>query len=614
MYLDIPFFRLELAKLIDSKEAKVCVVGLGYVGLPIAIRMAKVGFHVIGIDLNEAHIASLNVDKSSIDDVTPEELKEVKNNIVYLPVKENFADTTLTIISEIATADIFIICVPTPLKYGMEFGPHEEYLKKSAEIIHHIDTIFRKKHRLIIVESTTYPGCTEHVFDFPNDLFSKFHVAYSPERIDPGSKRRFEEINKVIGANSNIAYELAKKVYSPLFVTNNGKVPGVIINVGSIDAAETVKCAENGFRLVSISFANELARLSPRWGVDIWSIIRSIRTNSVKIDLPDLLSTPPLSEYVFNVKKMENMVKAWNEQIPLPNNHTISDLANLCFMDVASNDHQVTSNEELKRSIIHYYNILCRIFMYELSYFCKSYKGNISFSKVYEGIMSKSFGLDFCEPGPGAGGHCIPVDPVYLAHRAKKNGIQLRMIEEAYAINERMPLNILRIISNEIAHYSKVLKAARIIILGVTYKPNIPDLRESKALDLMNLLVAAGAQVFYCDPVFSRRQKDLYRRSNDYARRLVSLNQRIRPNPNQLETTEPYVIGEIEIHNFSDSKKIDSSKIDCAVLVTDHDDFKDEGFQSAILESSNLAIVDTRNVFNPANNDTGHSNLRVWGR
>ncbi len=610
----MPFFDSELEKRIKAVDAVVCVIGLGYVGLPIAVRMARAGYEVIGIDLSEAHIAALKAGDSIIDDVSQGDLKQVDSNISFLPVKEDFAETALGIRTEIASADVFVVCVPTPLRYGREVSPKEDYLENAAEIINHVNNIEEKNHRLVVVESTTYPGCTERVFDFPYRLFSRVHIAYSPERINPGGKLAFEEINKVVGASTNTARELAKKLYTPLFENGQKRKTAHIIDVGSTDAAEAVKCAENGFRLVSISFANELARLAPRWGVDIWSVIRAVKASGPRVNLPDMLDGHPVSEYVFDPKAVDNMAKDLKESMALPRDRTISSLANLCFQDVASRARSITDSQSLVESVIRYYDILSRVFMYELSYFCRGSKGRVAFKDVYNGILSKPFGLDFCEPGPGAGGHCIPVDPVYLAHQAKKNGTQLGLIEEAYSINERMPLYITRMISYAIARYTKVLKVARILILGVTYKPNVADLRESKALDIMNLLIASGAEVSYCDPVYSRRQRELYRRADDFGRRLVSLKKRTRSDPRQKEVTEQYVVDEVRFGKLADRETVEAMGFDCAVLVTDHLEFKEKAFQETLLKVRNLAIVDTHNVFDPDNKSIGFPKLRVWGR
>lgn len=617
MLAGFPFTESSLSRRIDDKDVVVCIIGLGYVGLPIAIRMSRAGYQTIGIDVNVTHIAALKSGDSIIDSVSKEDLASANGKIRFLAIDETFSQTPVPIKSEIAAAEVFVVCVPTPLRYGKEVSPKEDYLENSAEIIRHIGAIEEKRHRLVVVESTTYPGCTERIFDFPNGLFSGVYVAYSPERINPGGKYAFEEINKVVGAGSDTARELAKKLYAPLFETRSNRAehkPGKLIDVGSTDAAEAVKCAENGFRLMSISFANELARLSPRYGVNIWPVIRQVRATGKRVNLPDMLDGQPISTHVFNPQVMDGLTKDWDEPTRLPHHRTISSLANLCFQDALSDAQQITDVDALVETVIRYYDILSRIFMYELSYFCRACNGKVSFQRVYEGMLSKPFGLDFCEPGPGAGGHCIPVDPVYLVHQARKNGTKLGLIEEAYAINERMPIYVTRMVSYAIAPYTKVLKVARVLVLGVTYKPNIADLRESKALDLMNLLVASGAHVHYCDPVFSRRQKELFRRADDHTRRLVSLRKRTRPNPKNAELQENYVLEEVSYGELSDRKKIEEMGFDCAVLITDHDEFKDEQFQAELLGTRNLVVVDTRNLLNPDDEALFKTKLHVWGR
>ncbi len=361
-----------IAKL-QGKEARLGVLGLGYVGLPLAVSFAKAGFHVVGFDLAADKVAAVNEGRSYIIDITSSELKEVVD-AGRLRATTDF--------SELAGVDTVNICVPTPL--GKTRDPDISYIQAA------VDSIRPALHKdmLIILESTTYPGTTEEVIlpilaESGLKVGEDFFLAFSPERVDPGNPT-FNTVNipKVVGGVTPNCTEVAKNLY--------GQVMKTVVPVSSVRVAETVKLLENTFRSVNIGLVNEIALMCSAMDIDVWEVI--------------------------------------------------------------------------------------------------------------DGAATKPFGFMPFYPGPGLGGHCIPIDPFYLSWKAKQAGSEARFIELAGMVNGSMPKHVVRLVSEGLNGRKKAVNGSKVLVVGVAYKPGIDDVRESPALDILELLTGMGAEVSWYDP------------------------------------------------------------------------------------------------------------------
>lgn len=362
-----------LMEKIQNKTAKVGIIGLGYVGLPLAVEFAKVGFEVTGIDVDARKSEAINKGISYIQDVSTEDLKSL--------VQQGKLKAT-TDFSALKELDTVNICVPTPLRKSKD--PDISYIiaatKEIGKYLH--------KGQLIILESTTYPGTTEEVMlpmleEKGLKAGQDFFLAFSPERVDPGNpKYTTKNITKVVGGYTKQCTELAAALY--------GKAIDVVFPVSSTRVAETVKLLENTFRSVNIGLVNEMAIICNKLGINVWEVIDAAAT--------------------------------------------------------------------------------------------------------------KPFGFMPFYPGPGIGGHCIPLDPHYLSWRVRLEGYEAKFIELAGQINRAMPEYVVTKLMDALNDKGKALKGAKVLILGVAYKKDIEDVRESPALDLIKLLQKKGAQVSFHDP------------------------------------------------------------------------------------------------------------------
>src|SRR3982750_1726133 len=363
----------ELASKIKAKTARVGVVGLGYVGLPLAVEYAKAGFSVTGIDVQNSKVDSLNAGTSYIQDVPTREVKEL------VAGQKLQATTDFSVISELDTVNI---CVPTPLRKTKD--PDMAYVVAATEQI----AKYAHPGMLVILESTTYPGTTDELVrpmlekagvQTGTDLF----LCFSPERVDPGNpKFQTRNIPKVVGGTTVACTEMGVLFYSQALET--------VVPVASTQVAEMVKLLENTFRMINIGLVNELAMMCSRMNINVWEVIDAAAT--------------------------------------------------------------------------------------------------------------KPFGFMPFYPGPGLGGHCIPIDPFYLSWKTKQAGIEARFIELAGYINGQMPHFVLDKVQNSLNNAGKAVKKSRIHIMGVAYKRDIDDMRESPALDVALLLKKRGANLSYSDP------------------------------------------------------------------------------------------------------------------
>ncbi len=379
--------RKELEQKITKRKAVVCVIGIGYVGLPLATEFAEAGFQVCGLDMDKKKVEAINQGISYIQDV---DSHLVKRLVEEKKLKATWDPECL------AQADCIIICVPTPLNKLKE--PDISYVLSAARMIR--DNM--KKPQLVILESTTYPGTTEEMI-LPEiasghlKVGRNFFLCFSPERIDPGNRDfPLRKIPKVVGGMTPACARLGRILYS--------QVIQQVMEVSSPRVAEMAKLLENTFRIVNIGLINELAIVSQKLGINIWESIEAAKT--------------------------------------------------------------------------------------------------------------KPFGFMPFYPGPGIGGHCIGIDPLYLSWKAKLEGSEIRFVELASRISADMPGYVVKRAAYALNKRGKALSRSRILILGVAYKKNIGDVREAPALDIIEELQDLGAKVLYHDPFVKRLEVDGIRMSS----------------------------------------------------------------------------------------------------
>lgn len=363
---------MKLEDLIKKRTAKIAVIGLGYVGLPLVINFAKAGFTILGLDNNQKKINFL---KKSFDPSLQKQNNELKK---LINARKIFLTTSPSILKK---AKVIIICVPTPLSPHRE--PDTSYIRNAVQ---QIKENFQK-NQLIILESTSYPGTTEEEI-LPElgrpglKVGRDFYLAFSPERIDPGNKDfTLKQIPKVVGGVTKTCTKLAELLYQTIFEK--------VYPASSPKVAEAEKLLENIFRSVNIALVNELAMLCRKMGIDVWEVVALAAT--------------------------------------------------------------------------------------------------------------KPYGFMPFYPGPGLGGHCIPVDPFYLTWKARQYDFATKFIELAGEINTQMPYYVVSLISEALSSRKIALTGAKILVLGVTYKRDVPDIRESPALKIIELLEKKRSRVFYHD-------------------------------------------------------------------------------------------------------------------
>jgi len=358
---------------IRSRAAHVAVIGLGYVGLPLAVEVASAGFQVTGIDVDVRKVAAIQSGRSYVGDVSDDRIRPL------VAASQLLATTDY---SRLEDAEVILICVPTPLTRSKE--PDLSYVRDAADGL----TRHLRAGRLVVLESTTYPGTTEEVVRPVLErgglrAGQDFSLAFSPERIDPGNRTyTIREVPKIVGGLTPRCTALAQTFYEQ-FVER-------VVPVSSPTVAEMVKVYENVFRNVNIALVNELALLCDRMGLDVWEVI--------------------------------------------------------------------------------------------------------------EAASTKPYGFMPFYPGPGVGGHCIPVDPYYLAAKAREYDFHVRFIEVAAQVNDSMPYYVVSKTTAALSAQGRALRGARTLVLGVAYKKDVPDVRESAALKIIELLEKRGALVQYHDP------------------------------------------------------------------------------------------------------------------
>jgi UDP-N-acetyl-D-glucosamine dehydrogenase len=362
-----------LIERLEKRTARLGVIGLGYVGLPLAVELAQAGFEVFGVDIDEDRVRQLNQGKSYIQDVPTADVRAlVRKGLLH-------ASTDFSVLRKCDTVNI---CVPTPL--SKQRDPDVSYIVAAAEQV--------KKHlhkgMLVILESTTYPGTTDELllpmlardgFEVGRDFF----LAFSPERVDPGNPHfQTRNIPKVVGGVTANCTAAAVKLYQQRLEH--------VVPVTSTQVAEMVKLLENTFRSVNIGLVNELALMCKRMHIDVWEVITAAAT--------------------------------------------------------------------------------------------------------------KPFGFMPFYPGPGLGGHCIPIDPFYLSWKARASGFEARFIELAGHVNGHMPDHVVELVGEALNIRGRAIRGSKVLVLGVAYKADIDDVRESPSLDIMEKLRERGAKIEFCDP------------------------------------------------------------------------------------------------------------------
>jgi len=369
-----------LEKKIKEKKAVVGILGLGYVGLPLAREFATAGVKVLGFDIDEAKIKKLNSGKSILKHIGHAQIRQIVKS-------RKFSATTN--MARLKSVDAILICVPTPLTKNRE--PDMRFVVSSCETI----AKYLRKGQLVVLESTTYPGTTRELMAPILERSGlkagrDFYLAYSPEREDPGNKNfTTKTIPKVVGGLTEKCLNIACELYNTAIVNT--------VPVSTVEAAEAAKILENVYRCINIAMVNELKVVFDRMGIDIWEVINAAAT--------------------------------------------------------------------------------------------------------------KPFGFNAFYPGPGLGGHCIPIDPFYLTWKARQYGMPTRFIELAGEINTNMPHYVVMQTMEALNQRKKSLKGSKILVLGLAYKKDIDDVRESPSIELIELLKEKGAKVDYNDPYIPRTHK-----------------------------------------------------------------------------------------------------------
>ena len=427
----------KLKKKIMTNQAKIAVIGLGYVGLPLAVNFAKKGFEVFGLDTDVDRVRHIHNKISYILDVSTKELAGVVDEGTLKAVTE---------FDVLREADVIVICVPTPLK--KKYTPDIKYILSAVRTIQK----FLKKDTLVVLESTTYPGTTEELIRPELEKSGlqcgkDFYLSFSPERIDPGNKKYdVTKIPKVVGGITVESGELTKLLYE--------KIIKRVHLVSSAKAAEMTKLLENTFRIINIGWVNEVAMMSHKMGIDIWEVIEAAKT--------------------------------------------------------------------------------------------------------------KPFGFMPFYPGLGVGGHCIPDDPLYLYWKAKRYGFSSKFIKLAADINSHMPYYVVECLTDVLKKKGKSFPNAKLLVIGVTYKKDVKDLRKSPSLKLIEILQERQVRVDYFDPIISYLD-----------------------------------IGGIHLKSVGLTKK-QVSQYDCVVIATDH-----TRVDYDLIRKYARLVYDTRNVYQ------GHKDKKI---
>lgn len=490
----IPGQTISIQELIEDQEAQVAVIGLGYVGLPLVVKLAELGFDVLGVDYKSDVIEALKQADGSIYGIPSDRIRQVVINTVKLEpitVAEKAEEVDHRTVAKLAKADVFIVCVHTPLHSERAWQPDISYIEEASKLIDRV-LLYKRDSRqtlsdcLIVLESTTYPGTTKEVFGPVVDRYKraggKCCLAYSPERMNPGPaigsdgkvlsepEQQFKNTVRIVGGIDDSSRRAAGALY--------GQLCDSVHYVENLESAEMVKLLENGYRYNAIAWANEMAMIARSWGLDIYLLLDAVKT--------------------------------------------------------------------------------------------------------------KKEGLDICNPGL-PGGHCIPIDPHYLGHKARERGIPSKFIECAEKVIREMETMAYELIQRVHEKHDRSLMGSKVLVLGVTYKPEVADVRGSKVKPLIRKLFTAGADVFYWDPVWGIRSHQL---TIDFSKSEADRLSRTRRKLLQIEngryqlTVQP--AGQNDWESVRD--ELEQGDYKCVIVNTSHRAFHDA--YDDILNCDNLLIVD----------------------
>jgi nucleotide sugar dehydrogenase len=599
-------FLNEFKKKAQRRQIKIAVVGLGYVGLPLAIEFAKKGFPVLGIDIDKDRIRHLRQRQSYITDVSTANLRKVLSS-GHFAAGSDF--------SALKDTDVIIICVPTPLK--RKYHPDISYIKQAMRsIARHL-----KKKALVVLESTTYPGTTEEIIvplleSYGLRYSRDFFLCFSPERIDPGNKKYpVHKIPKIVGGIDSAATELAGIVY--------GNIIEKVVPVSSARVAEVAKLLENTFRLVNIGLVDELAMMAHKMHIDIWEVIEAAKTKpfgfmpfypgpgvgghcldeneSVFVKEDNFLKTMLISDFIEYIKEKNDEDIEVLSFDPLKKKSVFKKVTAASARPYFGRMIAISTEDgrHLKVTDLHpmfvYDNRRWRLkyardlktgdrlpVCLKLPYLAQQKRGNLTIDlseeinrkgcylidkiRVRDIAVSDShnmvYSLETVKPHAfvtsyGIAVHnCIPKDPLYLYWKARHHGFKSRFIKLASDVISAMPGYIVMRVEELLKKRGISLTSAKVLVLGVTYKKDIRDLRKSPALDIIDILQRNKIHVAYFDPLIP------FLKFNHIDLRSIKLDAR------HLE------------------------KFDCVIIATDH-----TGIDYALILKKSKLIFDTRNVY-----------------
>jgi UDP-N-acetyl-D-glucosamine dehydrogenase len=487
--------------IIGKSDIRIGVIGLGYIGLPLAIKFAECGFRAIGIDINGDVINQLLRGESTVEGISDERVTRaigVDKRLELIVVNEEPAKSGPATLEKLMGVQVFIVCVPTPLKEGKGWAPDLEYINKAQALIRRVSETEEAlgrlpDERLLVLESTTYPGTTREVFaplldNFRNSVL-RWYLAYSPERTSPG-RNAYEEAGDVIPGKERGAFQITRVVGG--LDSHSAEIAGALYQyvckdvrlVTSLETAEMVKLIENTFRFVSIGFSNEISRIARTFGLNVWELI--------------------------------------------------------------------------------------------------------------EAVKSKDFGLDICYPGL-IGGHCLPIDPHYLGWALRNRRQIANFVDTAEKAHQDMRQDALDLIQRLLNRNDRGFAGSSILFLGIAYKKNIGDIRESAAVDLIKKLHASNSRVAFWDPV--------------RAKHLLKPRPRIEFSESDCRILSEHALSTMQTdaegqHFFEPEEikgtweelreRILGSEFQCIVLATDHDEFQ-VSYREIISSEDGPSVADLSN-------------------
>lgn len=483
-----------IERISKKKNVRVAVIGIGYVGLPLAVKLAEADFSVTGVDIEERIIEALESGKSTIEGIDDERIFNVVNNqkLSLIKVNLNPLDNDEKTLESLMGNDIIIVCVPTPLHRKRGWDPETSLIGKAAKLICKICETEDKNdklpdERLVVLESTTYPGTTRQFFlPLRNELEKRnktLFLGYSPERTSPGPNSHNEnsdestfQIKRIIAGIDKTSTKVVEKFYRTVFRE--------VYPVADLETAEMTKLVENTFRFMAIGFANEVGRMAKVFGLNAWDVIDAVKT--------------------------------------------------------------------------------------------------------------KPFGLEICYPGL-VGGHCLPIDPHYLNWAFRNHRNVATFVDTAEKSHQEARRDVIELVIRSLCQNEKGLPKSSVLFYGIAYKKNVGDVRESGVFELMKKLFSYGCKITFWDPVRDKlkvkQNVDLKFSEADFQKLPRSISKKLTKEDDIYLATPLEIVGDWE----SLKNDILSSKFDCVVLATDHDEFR-ETYYELITEKKSPPIIDVNNT------------------